>query len=469
MSRPTISNLAQILSATSATRQPANGATPMRGPEARRAATHAAAAFAKWSRCTGETRAAILERAADLVEGRRAYLGALMAQEVAATPLWQSFNLDQAVWQLREAARLARHLASGASDSITGSNRVYREPVGVCLAIAPWNAPIALGVRGIATALACGNSVILKASEISVQSHLAIADILRDAGLPDGVLTVVTHTPEHAEEVVRSLIGHEVVRRVNFTGSTRVGRQVATIAAQHLKRCLLALSGKASAIVLEDADLDAAADAVALGAFLNQGQVCMSTDRVIVVEPVADAFAARLTERSRMWRKTLRPDDTPSVGTFQLGPMISEASAQRVEDIARDAQRLGAHLLCGGKRHERYMEATVLDRVAPGMRAYGEELFGPLVAICRASGAEEAVSIANDCRYGLSTAIWSRDIPQALSLSRQIETGMCHINAPTVLDRPDMPAGGVKESGYGRFGADASLDEFTELRWVSIG
>lgn len=430
----------------------------MRGPEARGIANRAALAFAEWSQSSGATRAAILRRAARLIAAERGELGRLMAVETGARPDWQRFNLDQAVWQLEAAADLALSLAPGPEPQAASGHYVFRGPAGVCLGIAPWNAPLALGVRAIATALACGNSVILKASELCPGSHLAIGRILAAAGLPEGVLGIVTHAPEHAEEVVGALIGHPVVRRVNFTGSSRVGRRVAEIAARHLKRCLLALSGKSAFLVLEDADLEAAAEAAIAGAFLNQGQVCMSTDRVIVVEAVAEAFVARLAAGMARLR-----------GGEEPGPMVSEANARRLEEMIREAEMRGARLVSGGTRRGNRLEPTLLDQVEPGMRVYSEELFGPVLAVCRAVEVAEAISMANDSRYGLSTAIWSRNLPHALRLSRQIETGMCHINAPTVTDRPDMPVGGVKDSGYGRFGGQAALDEFTELRWVAVG
>ncbi|MDN3712928.1 aldehyde dehydrogenase family protein [Paracoccus cavernae] len=435
----------------------------MRANDARKIANRAALAFAGWSRMDGADRAAILRRAAGLIGSRHDELAALMRDEIGATPAWQAFNLDQAAWQFRQAADLAESFQTEIRPDQNGQHLIFREPAGVCLGIAPWNAPLALGTRAIATALACGNAVILKASEICAGSHLAIGRILSEAGLPEGVLSIVTHAPEHAEEVVQALIAHEVVRRVNFTGSTRVGRKVAELAAVSLKRCLLELSGKAALIVLEDADLPAAADAAIYGAFLNQGQICMSTDRIIVLDAVADRFAALLTERARMLHAGPPEEGAP------LGPVVSEAAAERLQTLVAEAVARGAELLCGGGNRGTFMDATLLDHVEPGTRLYSEEIFGPVLSICRAANEAEALSIANDSRYGLSAAVWSRDIARATRLARQIESGMCHINAPTLMDRPDMPVGGIKESGYGRFGGFAALDEFTELRWVAVG
>lgn len=428
----------------------------LRGPQARRLANQAAMAFGDWSQTPGDARAAILRRAAELLDLRAEGLTRLMRDEIGATRPWAEFNLAQGRAQLLAAADLATSPLLGEVE--LAGHLLRREAAGVCLGIAPWNAPLALGLRAVAMALACGNSVILKASELCAGSHLEIGRLLRDAGLPEGVLQIVTHAPEHAREVVSALISHEVVRRVNFTGSTRVGREVAQMAAASLKRCLLGLSGKAALIVREDADIEGAARAAAWGAFVNQGQVCMSTDRIILDEKIADAFTARLLHHTA----ELRADGTAS------GPVISEASVRRLSDLMDDARSRGARVLCGGEARGVFMEPAVLDGVDPSMRVWHEELFGPLVVLCRAESDEDAVSLANDCGYGLSAAIWSRDQTRATELARRIEAGMCHINRPTVLDDAALPVGGVKDSGYGRFGTQAALEEFTEVHWTAL-
>lgn len=434
----------------------------MRAADARKLANRAALAFLGWSTRPASERAAILQRAADLIEQHRGDLGALMRDEIGATRAWQDFNVDQACAQFRAAADLAEKLASETLPDPSGRNRILREPAGVCLGIAPWNAPLALGARAVATGLACGNAMILKASEICAGSHFALGDILAEAGLPEGVLSIVTHAPDAAHEVVEALISHDVVRRVSFTGSTRVGKMVAEMAARSLKRCLLALSGKATLVVLEDADLEAASDAALYGAFLNQGQICMSTDRIVIADRIADAFLDRLVAKAA--NITAGPPDRAPIG-----PVISEMAARRLADLIADARSKGARLLIGGDIRGTYMDATILDHVAPGMRAYHEELFGPLVTICRAGSEEEMISLVNDSDFGLVTAIWSGDTARAQDLAHQVESGMCHINAPTVLDDPAMPVGGMKQSGFGRFGVSAALDEYTELRWQSLG
>jgi benzaldehyde dehydrogenase (NAD) len=331
------------------------------------------------------------------------------------------------------------------------------------LGIAPWNAPIILGVRAVAMPLACGNTVILKASEVCPATHRLIGATLRDAGMEDGVINVITHEPKDAEKVTEALISHPAVKRVNFTGSTRVGKIIAALSAKYLKPCLLELGGKAPLIVLEDADLDQAVDATVFGAFANQGQICMSTERVICEEKVADAFAEKLSKRVASL-----PSGDPRKGDVVLGSVVGQPTVERVQKLVKDAVAKGAKLLTGGDAQGTVMKGIVVDKVTPDMELFREESFGPQVSITRVKNADEAVKLANDTEYGLSAAIHTRDIAKGLELARRIESGICHINGPTVADEPQMPFGGVKASGYGRFGGRAGVDAFTELRWITV-
>jgi acyl-CoA reductase-like NAD-dependent aldehyde dehydrogenase len=242
-----------------------------------------------------------------------------------------------------------------------------------------------------------------------------------------------------------------------------VGRIVAERAARHLKPVLLELGGKAPLIVLEDADIDAAVNAAAFGAFMNQGQICMSTERIVVDERVADQFVKKLSTKAA----GLLVRD-PSQGPTVLGSMVDAKSATRVAELIQDAVRKGASVTAGGGGHGTLMQATVIDRVTAAMRIYREESFGPVVTIVRVKGDEEAVRVANDSEYGLSAAVFSRDITRAWHVARRVNSGICHINGPTVHDEPQMPFGGVKASGYGRFGGKAGIDEFTSLRWITL-
>lgn len=428
------------------------------------AACAAAAAFPHWSRTTPQQRQSILEKAADLLSARADGLAAVMLVETGATSQWCHFNIELAVRVLREAADCAGDvsLPDMATLGLGGGSIAIRQPAGVCLAIAPWNAPILLAVRSFAYAIAWGNTVILKSSELCPATQRLLGDVMADAGLPAGVLNILSNAPEDARRIVEALIAHPVVRRVNFTGSTRVGRMIAEMAARHLKRCLLELGGKAPLIVLADADLDEAANAAVFGAFFNQGQICMSTERIIVEDAVADAFLARMIERAR----PLKSGD-PSIGHMPLGALISTDAARRLTTLIEDAVTRGAVLRIGGAAYGAMMDATIVDGVTSSMRLYREESFGPIAAILRVADAEEAVTVANDCDYGLSGAVFSRDLERALGIALRVETGIMHINGATVADEPSMPFGGVKASGYGRFGGAAAIDEFTELRWIT--
>ncbi|ADZ65473.1 succinate semialdehyde dehydrogenase [Brucella melitensis] len=273
---------------------------------------------------------------------------------------------------------------------------------------------------------------------------------------------MISNAPDDAPEIVAALIAHPAIRRINFTGSTQVGRIIARQAAGHLKPVLLELGGKAPFIVLEDADLDQAVDAAAFGAFMNQGQICMSTERFIVHEKVADAFAEKLAAKARSL-----PAGDPR-GNVVLGSLVDLKSAQRMDALIADAVAKGGRVLAGGKRDGAVVEATIIDGVTPQMDIYTQESFGPVKPIIRVKSAEEAIRVANDTEYGLSSAIFSQNVKRALALSRKLETGICHINGPTVADEAQVPFGGVKSSDYGRFGGKAAINEFTELRWITI-
>jgi benzaldehyde dehydrogenase (NAD) len=433
--------------------------------DARAAADAAAGAFPEWSRSTPGTRREILLKAAELLLERQQDIAQLVTEETGGVLGWGMFNVALAAGMLREAAAQAYNLVGEVIPSdVPGKLAMgVRQPAGVVLAIAPWNAPVILCTRAVATPLAYANTVVLKASELCPRTHAAVVHALEDAGLPPGVLNLVTNDPADAADVVDELIAHPAVRRVNFTGSTRVGRIIAETAGRHLKRALLELGGKAPMVVLADADLDRAAAAANFGAFFHQGQICMSTERLIVDESVADALAERLAERAR----GLAVGDPRDPGT-QIGPLINDAAMKRVTGLVRDAVSKGATALSGGQADGRCFPPTVLTGVTPEMRLYAEESFGPLVSMITVTGPDEAVVVANDTDYGLSAAVFSANVPAALELAHRIESGICHVNDTTVQDEPQMPFGGVKASGFGRFGAKTALEEFTELRWITV-
>jgi len=433
--------------------------------DARAAVDAAHAAFAGWSTTAPAYRRELLNRAADLLLERQEAIAETMIEETGATFGWGMFNCMLAAGMLREAAACAYSAVGEVipSDVPGKLAMAVRAPAGVVVGIAPWNGPVILGTRAVATPLAFGNTVVLKASELCPRTHAFIASVLVDAGVPAGVVNFVTNAPDDAADVVNELIVHPQTRRINFTGSTRVGRIIAETAGRSLKRVLLELGGKAPFIVLADADLDRAAAAANFGAFMHQGQICMSTERIIVDESVAEPFAQRLAERAR----NLKVGD-PRDPETQIGPLINEIALQRVTELVADARSNGAQVLCGGEAQGPCYQPTVLLGITEQMRVYGEESFGPLASIVTVDGADEAIRVANDTDYGLSSAIFSENVPHALELAQQIESGMCHINDATVHDEPQMPFGGVKDSGWGRFGGRAAVEEFTELRWITI-
>jgi len=434
--------------------------------DAVRAADAAASAFPAWSKTGPGARRAILLKAADIMESKGEEFGRRVLVETGSTAMWGGFNAHLAANMLREAASMTTRITGDVIPSdMPGSFAMgIRQPAGVVLGIAPWNAPVILGTRAIAMPLACGNTVILKASELCPAIHHLIGDCLREAGAPEGVVNVITNAPEDAPEIVETLIAHPAVRRINFTGSTRVGRIIAGLAAQHLKPVLLELGGKAPFLVLHDADIDEAVNAAAFGAYMNQGQICMSTERLIVDNAIGDDFVAKLAARA----KTLTAGD-PAGGEHILGGVVTAEATRRIEELVADAISKGARLMAGsGKADGALMDATLLDHVTSSMRIYNEESFGPVVCVMRVDDEDEAIRIANDSEYGLSSAVFSRDVSRAMQVAQQIESGICHINGPTVHDEAQMPFGGVKASGYGRFGAKASIDEFTNMRWITI-
>jgi vanillin dehydrogenase len=433
--------------------------------DARAAADAAAEAFPEWAATPPSARRELLQKAAALLMERASEIDAIVTAETGATRGWGMFNCSLAAGMLNEAAAQTTAVTGELipSDVPGLTAMAVRQPAGVVLGIAPWNAPVILGTRAVATPLAFGNTVVLKASEVCPRTHGEIARTLHDAGLPPGVINLLTHEAEAAPDVVDELIAHPAVRRINFTGSTRVGRLVAENAARHLKRVLLELGGKAPLVVLPDADLDEAAAATNFAAFMHQGQVCMSTERVLADRSVADPFTEKLAARAA----ALRVGD-PRDPETQIGPLVDRGALERVSALVEDAVERGAHVAVGGEADDPCYRPTVLTGVTPEMRIYHEESFGPVVWVVGVDGPEEAVRVANDSAYGLAASVFGGHVPTALDLARRIESGICHVNSATSQDEPQMPFGGVKASGWGRFGGKAAIDEFTELRWITV-
>lgn len=430
-----------------------------------RAIESAYQAFKVWSALSPTERRLRLLKAADLMDQKTEQFIKIGMRETGSTATWYGFNVHLAANMLREAAAMTTQIDGSLIPSDVPGNMAMgvRVPCGVIVGIAPWNAPVILPTRALAMPLACGNTVVLKASEACPATQRLIGEVLHEAGLGDGVVNVITHAPEDAAQIVERLISHPLTKRINFTGSTHVGKIIAQTAAKYLKPVLLELGGKAPVLVMDKANLDDAVNAIAFGAFFNQGQICMSTERVLVDRKIADEFIAKLIAKTQGLTA-----GNPTENKYPLGVLESQRSADRLRVLLQDAQEHGADLPFGIRIDGTTMQPTLVLNVTPEMRLYREESFAPVCTVQRFDTEEQAIELANDSEFGLSAAVFSQDLAQAWSIAQRIESGICHINGATVHDEAQMPFGGVKSSGYGRFGSKVSIAEFTELRWITM-
>ncbi|MGZ4385989.1 MAG: aldehyde dehydrogenase family protein [Gaiellaceae bacterium] len=450
---------------------PYNGEVVARVPaggreDARKAVEAAAAAFPAWSQTPPGERQRIFLRAADVLESRLEEVVELLARETGASFGFGMFQMGFVPGLFRQAAGAAYAPIGQLIPSDVPGNFAMgiRRPAGVVGALAPWNAALILSARSIAAPLVFGNTVVLKPSEESPYvGGLLWGEIFAEAGLPAGVLNIVTHAPGEAGPIGDELVENPAVRRLNFTGSTTTGRKLAEAAGRHLKRVVLELGGYNPLIVLADADLDYAIDACAFGAFLHQGQICMSTRRIIVEKPIADEFVSRLAEKTA----GLKVGDPHEHDTI-IGPLVNERALEMVSQRVEDALSQGARLLAGGEKVGRCYKATLVTDVPADSDLARIETFGPVAMVEVVNSPEEAVQRANDTSYGLSAGLITRDADRGVALAREIQAGIVHVNDQTVADEPQMPFGGVKDSGWGRFGGTFAMDEFTELQWVTV-
>jgi len=434
--------------------------------DARKACDAAAAAFPEWSHTPPAERQRYLLRAADILERRRQEILNIVTRETGGTFGWGMFQTGFVPGLLREAAAQV-HAIGGEiipADLPGAFFMAIRQPVGVVAGIAPWNAPLILSLRAVALPMACGNTTVLKPSaEAPVSGGIIFAEVFEEAGFPKGVFNVVTNGPGFSGEVGDELIEHPKVRRLSFTGSTEVGRQIAEKAARHLKKVTLELGGNDPLIILKDTDTDYAVNAATFGRFNHQGQICMSSKRIIVERPLATRFTGKFVEKVRR----LKVGDPQDPNTI-IGPLINQGQVDKLHKQVEEAIKQGAKLLCGGKYDGRCYYPTVLTNVTPDMNIAREETFGPVAPIIIVEDADEAVRVANDTRFGLSAGVITSDFLKGLEIAERLESGMVHINDSSVHDEPQVPFGGMKESGYGRHGGRAAIEEFTELRWISI-
>ncbi|PFH61047.1 hypothetical protein XA68_18364 [Ophiocordyceps unilateralis] len=423
-------------------------------------------AFENWSCWKAAQRRDLFLRAADVMARRRDELAGYMREEIGSDSDFEDLVLGLSLDSLKDTAgRIGRAVEGSLPESIVPGMRamVCKKPYGVILGIAAWNGTYALGLRAVSYALAAGNTAILKGAEFSPKCHWAVADVFREAGLPDGCLNLLFHSPSDAGSITNALVAHPLVKKVNFTGSSRVGRIVASTAGKHLKPVLLELGGKASAVVLRDADLERAAFHCVKGAFLNSGQICMSTERILVHESIVDKF-----------RDHVRAKTKKLYGSAGSTPvLVSPAAATRNRLLVSQAVDKGARQLPiftekdADAEMQGRMQPVVLENVDTTMDVYKTESFGPTVSLFTFDTEAEAVKLANDTEFGLSASVFSEDLKAAFRVADALESGAVHINSMTVHDESVLPHGGVKESGFGRFNGDQGLDEFMYYKTVT--
>src|SRR5688572_9151360 len=433
--------------------------------DAQAAIAAAREAFPTWSGLSHSTRARIIHKAGDILEARAKEFQDALIDEGGSWIGKSMFETGYSAGVYRAAAAAAYQVNGEILPSEHGKiSMVMREPLGVVSVISPWNFPVILSSRGFAPALAVGNCVVLKPSEETpVAGGLLLAEILEEAGIPKGVFNVVTCPRKRVGEVGDELISNPAVRGVSFTGSTAVGRQVAAKAGGLLKRCCVELGGKDALIILDDADIELAVNAATFGSFMHQGQICMSVERILVHSKIAAEFTDKFVANTRKL-KVGNPREMANC----IGPVINQNQLGKIRAQVDEAVAQGAHILCGGENDRLFFQPTILNNITRSMRIFREETFGPVAPVITADSIDEAVELANDSEYGLSAGIITRDEQKGLAIARRLHTGMAHINDSSINDEPHVPFGGVRWSGLGRHGGRAGIDQFTEMRWITL-
>ena len=437
-------------------------ATEKQLDEAYQAASQAQKA---WAKETPAARAAVLYKVVKIFDERQDEIVDWLIHESGSTRIKAMAEFSNARSITLEAASFPSRVHGEIRPSnIPGKeNFVYREPLGVIAVISPWNFPLHLTQRSIAPALALGNAVVLKpASDTPITSGLLFAKIFEEAGLPKGLLNVIVGA---GSEIGDAIVTHEIPSFVSFTGSTSVGKRIGELAngGDFLKQVALELGGNSPFVVLKDADIEQAVKAAVFGKFLHQGQICVAINRIIVEDEVYDDFVERFLAHV----KTLNVGD-PSKGDTAVGPIVNKKQVQSLKDKIAQAQEEGATMVLSGDIDGQLVPPHVFTGVTREMDLSRNEVFGPLVGIIRAKDEEEALSIANDSMYGLSSAVFTKDMAKGLRFARGIRAGMTHINDVSVNDESHLPFGGEKNSGIGRFNGEWVLEEFTRTHWVSM-
>lgn len=434
--------------------------------EVRSAIDAAQAAFADWSARPFHERAHYMLKIADAFEARRADLVRALQEEGGG---WFGKGMFESGY-VPEVFRAAAAMNYAPIGEIMPSEHhkvsmAMRRPMGVITVISPWNFPSLLTSRGLAFPIAAGNTVVLKPSEETPYTGgLIFAEIFEEAGVPAGVLNVVTCSRDNLATIGDELVENPKIKGISFTGSTPVGRMIAARAGAHLKKACVELGGKDALIICDDADFERAVGAANFGSFMHQGQICMSVEKVLVQDTLYDRFLPAFVERAGR----LKVGDPSADQSHVIGPLINDKQAARVKAQIDDAVEKGARVELGGGVDGRFVEPTILTGVTPEMLIYREETFGPVVPVIPFRTDDEAIAIANDSEYGLSSGVITRDESRGLAIASALETGMCHINCSSVNDEPHVPFGGSKSSGVGRHGGRWSTETFTETRWITL-
>lgn len=426
------------------------------------AVARARAAQRAWAATPPRERAAVFHRAAAILQEHAAAASALVARETGGILPKGEHEVREAIVLLQRAAAMPLQANGQVLPSVPGRLSIARQlPLGVVGVISPFNFPLVLALRSVAPALAVGNAVVLKPDpRTPYAGGFVIAEVLAAAGLPEGLLHVVPGGAEAGQALVEA----PGVPMIAFTGSTGAGRRIGELAGRHLKKVSLELGGKNSLIVLEDADLDLAVSAIAFGAYFHQGQICMATGRVLVQRSIAAELTRRLAEKARHL-----PVGDPATGQVALGPIIDQRQLQHVKDIVDASVAAGAVVEAGGTHEGLFYAATVLSNVTPGMRAFDEEVFGPVANIISFDSDDQAVELANATEYGLSAGVISASVGRAMAIGERLHTGLLHINDQTVADEVINPFGGTGASGNGTsVGGPADWEQYTHWQWVTI-
>ncbi|MCZ4590020.1 aldehyde dehydrogenase family protein [Rhodococcus opacus] len=417
----------------------------------------------EWNKVNAYAKRTVFENAARIVGERAQEITELLAAEVGGTAIKAGFEIGVAIDMLKEAATLPLRIEGSILPSPVADteNFIYREPVGVVGVISPFNFPFFLSLKSVAPALATGNGVVIKPhEETPITGGTLIASIFEEAGLPAGLLNVtVTEIPVIGDYFLE----HPIPRVLAFTGSTGVGRHVGEVAARHFKKSILELGGNSAFIVCDDADLDYAVDAAVFSRFTHQGQICMSANRILVHSAIAAEFRDRFSAKV-----AALPMGDPSDPSTIIGPLINARQLAALDEKIDGAIAAGATAVLRGEASGNVLPPVILENVTPGSSIAHDELFGPVVVLIEFDTDEQAIAIANDTDFGLSGAVHSRDLNRGVQIAKQVHTGMIHVNDATIADEPIVPFGGEKSSGIGRLNGQASIDELTTQKWISV-